>query len=251
MKLLKPFALALLLPNDEKADCPKAEVDPGVEDAPNAGLLVAVAEAPNGEGEPNAGLLAAVADAPSGEGDPKTEGAPNTGLDDPVGVLVLGPDADRAGGVPPNALVVVGVFGGLKNGEFEGVVDEPKAPNPDCSFPKPIGEAVRFENAPPLGAGVAGLSGDGEDVAAGVLGTPKAEVVFGGGVAGCEGALKTDVVAGLSSASLDSVPSFPDSPAVDAGSLVSEAGALDFAAWAKDGEVPANAANPPDDVAVF
>ena len=146
-KLVKPLALALLLPRPAKADCPNGD-DPREEDAPNADLTSVVFEL-------SAGL-------------PKTEGAPKIGFVAGVGVAGDEGVPVSAGGVlvPPKTLVV-GVLGGLKKGELDGVV-EPKAPKPGVNFPNPSGDVVRPLNAPP--PEVVGVFGSGVSVGVVVAG---------------------------------------------------------------------------------
>lgn len=228
-KLLKPLALALLLPSAAKADFPKVDEDPKLEDAPNSVPL---------------GLV--VVEAPREEGAPNTEVAPNTGFDEPaIGVPVAKGEEESAEGVLLNA-PMVGVFGGLKKGESDGVV-APNAPKPDWSLPKPEVDAVRLAKAPPLEAGVLGLSKDGDGVAntLGVLGDPKVDVDLGG-VDGGTDVANADGLVGLASFSLDSSCSLRSCWAVSGFA----SGVVDFAAEPKVDVPPANAAKPPPEAAV-
>lgn len=161
-KLLNPFAL--VLPRLAKADCPNAG-----EDAPKADLVSV-----------GLGLIAGL---------PKTDGAPKVGFVEGVGVAGAEGVAASATGVLFPKTLVAGAFGGLKNGEFVGVV-EPKAPKPESSFPNPIGDAARPLKAPPLGAAGLLLTGVWVGVVSvavleNALELPKADVVVAAGVDGC------------------------------------------------------------------
>ena len=170
-KLLNPFALALLFPRLENADCPKLEE-----------------EAPKEDGAPNTDFVSGVLGLPAGL--PKAEGAPKVGFTEGVGVPGVAGAVENAGGVLlPNALGLV-FFGGLKNGELEGF-EEPKAPKPDSSLPKPAGEVVMLPNALLVGGvfvGVA-LGVPADAVVEKGLGLPNADVDF---PAVAEGVPKTE-----------------------------------------------------------
>ena len=69
-------------------------------------------------------------------------------------------------------------LGGLRNGEDELGVAFPNAPNPESTFPNPVGCAVRLAKAPVVGPGELDLNTEGEvagvveisDLSVGVLG---------------------------------------------------------------------------------
>lgn len=133
-------------------------------------------------------------------------------------------------------------LGGLKNGELEGV-EEPKAPNPESSLPKPAGEVVRLPKAPPASGGVfVGVALVEAAVEKG-LGLPNADVDFPAGV---EGVPKGDVLGAVDSTLFSS---FGTSGLFSPFGVVGSAGFNSELAFTADPKavVPpcANAAKPP------